>query len=578
MSRSFALCAALGATALAGFAPSAHAFDLIGNSWPNGDIVMHLQLGAPSSPLSDGSPDWATVAESALNEWNQQLIRSKFTVVRDSTAAIAQRNRINNIIFRTDIYGEAFDSRTLAVTLGTTSTTSLASTEKDVIFNSNRTWNSYRGALRSGISEFRRVALHEFGHVLGLDHPDQATPFQNTDSVMQSTVSTVETLRPDDIAGVRALYDTTPTRSFQAGDSFTLAVPTSGAGPFTYNWYFRAANSPLAEPFHLASGASYTIGSVQPADAGTFIATATSPAGAFFSSTAVVGVTAAVSSPDTAIANISTRGVVGSGNSVMIAGLVIGGSTPKNVLVRAAGPALADFGVSGALADPALKILDGQGRVVVENDNWQTGPATEGISAAATRLGAFQFKAGSRDAAVLTTLPPGNYTAIVNGVNDTTGIALVEAYDADPDAATARTRRLVNIATRGQVNTGDNVLIAGLVVSGPGPRTFLVRAVGITLTRAPFNVADGLRDPFLQIYQGDRLLHENDDWDTPLSAQQALRDAARQVGAFALQETRSNSGLDAALLITLQPGSYTAKVSGFEGGTGVALVEIYEMP
>jgi hypothetical protein len=106
----------------------------------------------------------------------------------------------------------------------------------------------------------------------------------------------------------------------------------------------------------------------------------------------------------------------------------------------------------------------------------------------------------------------------------------------------------------------------------------LIRAVGITLARAPFNISDALRDPFLQIFQGDKLLRENDDWDSPASAMSALRDAARQVGGFALQETRTNSGLDSAMLITLQPGSYTAKVSGFEGGTGVALVEIYEMP
>jgi hypothetical protein len=150
---------------------------------------------------------------------------------------------------------------------------------------------------------------------------------------------------------------------------------------------------------------------------------------------------------------------------------------------------------------------------------------------------------------------------------------LVEAYDADANATLSRSRKLVNIATRGPVNSGDNVLIAGLVVSGPGPRTYLIRAVGPTLANAPFNVAGALNDPFLQIYQGETLLHENDDWDSPSSAQQALRDAAAKVGAFALQVRR-----DSAMIITLRPGSYTAKVSGFQGATGVGLVEIYEMP
>src|SRR5688572_13142196 len=185
--------------------PNVRAFDLLGSSWADGSIVMHLQLGQPGGPLLDGAPDWAAVAESALAEWNQYLDRSQFTVVRDSTATISRTNRLNNVIFRPDIYGQAFDARTLAVTIGSTSTATGRSLEKDVVFNSNRTWNSYRGNLRTGLSEFRRVALHEFGHVLGLDHPDQAVPAQFVSAVMNSTItSNTEVLREDDIAGARA--------------------------------------------------------------------------------------------------------------------------------------------------------------------------------------------------------------------------------------------------------------------------------------------------------------------------------------------------------------------------------------
>ena len=101
----------------------------------------------------------------------------------------------------------------------------------------------------------------------------------------------------------------------------------------------------------------------------------------------------------------------------------------------------------------------------------------------------------------------------------------------------------------------------------------LIRAVGPTLAGAPFNIGTAINDPFLQIFQGENLLRENDDWDTPLSAQSALREAATKVGAFALQVRR-----DAAMIITLHPGSYTAKVTGFQGATGVSLVEIYEIP
>jgi hypothetical protein len=291
------------------------------------------------------------------------------------------------------------------------------------------------------------------------------------------------------------------------------------------------------------------------------------------SNSATLTVTPVTTSGDTLLANISTRGVVGSGSGVLIAGLVVGGTTPKNVLVRAAGPALGDFGVSDVLTDPVLTIINKDSQVLAQNDNWEIGGNAAAISAAASRLGAFQFKPGSRDSAFLATLAPGSYTAIVSGTGSTTGVALVEAYDADADATTSRSRKLVNIATRGQVSAGDNILIAGLVVTGPGPCTYLIRAAGPTLAAAPFNVGGALNDPFLQIYQGETLLRENDDWDEPLSAQPALRAAATKVGAFALQSRR-----DSAMIVTLQPGNYTAKVTGFQGATGVSLVEIYELP
>jgi hypothetical protein len=563
------------------------AYSLIGPSWPSGDITMHLQLGTPSAPLTDGSTSWNALAESAFQQWNQHLSRSRFTFVRDSTAARTSGNRLNNIFFSSTVYGESWGNGVLAVTLS--SRNSRNTTESDVLFNNRLQWDSYRGTLHRSVMDFYRVALHEFGHVLGLDHPDEAQ--QSVVALMNSTVSNLDTIQADDIAGVRALYQgtaaagTAPTilaqpagSTVQITGSHTMNVAASGTGPLSYDWSFRPAGTNLEEPLLLAEGPSYTIGSVQAADAGTYSVVVSNAMGSVESSSASLQVTPISTNPDTTLFNISTRGVAGSGNAVLIAGLIIGGSTPKQVLVRAAGPALGDFNVPGVLSDPELTLYDSAGKVVARNDNWGSDGSASTLAATFSRLGAFQFKANSRDAALLVSLPPGNYTAHVSGVSGTTGVALVEAYDADPDAATARTRRLLNIATRGQVGTGDNVLIAGLIVTGPGPRTFLIRGVGPTLGRAPYNVAGALSDPLLQLYQGETLLRENDDWDSPSNAQSALRAAATNVGAFSLLEERpANSGLDAAMLVTLQPGTYTAKLSGFENVTGIGLIEIYEV-
>ncbi len=568
------------------------AFDLTGRVWPNGDIPLTLALGTPATPLLDGTTDFNTLAESAIAEWNQHLERSRVTAIRNPDAARTEGNRINNVFFSPTVYGAAWGSGVLAVTLSSFNLATGRTRESDVLFNASLTWDSYRGPLRPGLQDFRRTALHEFGHVLGLDHPDDASPPQAVAAIMNSRISSLDTLQSDDIAGIRTLYDqaaaTVPTivaqpqsSTVRVGDSATLSVLATSNATIVYTWRYTPPGATVAQLFPLVTGPTYRIGSVQPVDAGTYTVDVSGPASDVVRSTAAtLTVTPLATTADTTLANISTRALVGTGSNVMIAGLVVGGTAPKTVLVRAAGPGLAGFGVAGTLANPTLRIVNAAGQTVAENDDWETpaAPATA-IRAAESRLGAFQFRPGSRDAALLVTLPPGSYTAVVNGVNNTAGIALVEAYDADPDAATARTRKLVNIATRGQVIGGDTVLIAGLVVSGPGPRTYLIRAVGPTLRR-DFGVTGALLDPFLQLYRGETLLRENDDWDSPTSGQPALRQAAQKVGAFALMETRDNvlrTGLDAAMLVTLTPGSYTAKVTGFDNRTGIALIEIYEV-
>lgn len=191
-------CATLG-TALTVLAASGFAF--LSSRWPGGAVDLHLQLGA-SGQLSDGSRDWGQSAESALAAWNQLMTNVQFRIVRDSTAARGDGNGVNNVFFSHDIYGMAFDESVVAVTTAWSRRSSR--TEADVIFNSTRTWDSYDGPLRRNVMDFHRVALHEFGHVLGLDHPDEHG--QRVSAIMNSHVTSLDRLSSDDIAGVQELY------------------------------------------------------------------------------------------------------------------------------------------------------------------------------------------------------------------------------------------------------------------------------------------------------------------------------------------------------------------------------------
>ena len=183
------------------------AFRLQGPAWVSGSIVMHLQLGSANGTLINGCPHWGCAAESALAEWNLYLNRAQFTVVRDSAAPMDGSNGITNVFWGDTFYGEPWDEDTLAITLNTWIGNQMI--EADVGFNRTLPWNAYEGPQRRTMDgrrlyDFQRVALHEFGHVLGLEHPDEFG--QDVDSIMNSTVSDTDSLRFDDILASYALY------------------------------------------------------------------------------------------------------------------------------------------------------------------------------------------------------------------------------------------------------------------------------------------------------------------------------------------------------------------------------------
>ncbi len=281
--------------------------------------------------------------------------------------------------------------------------------------------------------------------------------------------------------------------------------------------------------------------------------------------------------PVSRLVNLSTRGHVGTGDDVLVAGFVIAGTGTKPLLIRAVGPTLGSppFGVSGAARDPRIHLVrQSDGARLDGNDNWgDAGNASE-LAAAMARTGAFAIPEGSGDAALLVDLPAGAYTALVETGESGAGVSLIEIYAVD-DAA-HRDARLVNISTRGYVGSGDAVMIPGFVAEGNAPRRLLVRGVGAMLAQPPFNVSGVQQDPVISVHRasdGERVAM-NDDWDVD-GAGEPILELARSVGAFDLPR----GSRDAALVLTIPAHTgYTVVISGKDGASGVVLAEVYELP
>jgi hypothetical protein len=271
------------------------------------------------------------------------------------------------------------------------------------------------------------------------------------------------------------------------------------------------------------------------------------------------------------LGNISTRSFVQTGNDVMIGGFIIEGSGPKTVIVRAIGPELTRFGVPNALADPTLELHNGAGALIGSNNNWQTtiigGVITSNQVSAIQNSG--HAPTQPSESAIIATLQPGNYTAIVRGVNNTVGVALAEVYDLSADTASV----LGNISTRSFVQTGNDVMIGGFIIEGSGPKTVIVRAIGPELTR--FGIPNVLADPALDLHNSaGALIASNNNWQTTVIGGIITSD---QVSAIQNSGHAPTQPSESAIIATLQPGNYTAIVRGVNNTVGVALVEVYDL-
>lgn len=456
---------------IASLSGNALAYSTNGKTWPVGsNVVLQFALGQAPNTLLDGNTSWDVAAAPAVTMWNQQMARAQMSVVLNSGVPVATGDRVNSVVFADSVFGQAFGTGTLAVTYYLTQGSKYL--EADVLFNRAQTFDSYRGPLRFGgpggyaTGDVRRVLLHELGHALGMNH-------FSGDNMMAPTTSDRETLSGDDIAGIQSLYgvpsnppptelshlanistrvnvgvsDNTLIGGFIVSGPETKKVILRAIGPSLAGSVVGAMADPTLELINSAGQLMATNDNWQSSSQVTEIASsgvapsnalepalvATLQAGSY---TAVVrganntqGIALVeayeLDSNSTRLVNISTRGRIGLGDEVLIGGLIVRGSATKKMVVRALGPSLAGS-VAGALSNPKLEMYDSSGNQISSNDDWgNSGQLNEIIASGLA-------PSSPLESALVTTLAPGSYTAIVRGVNNATGIGLVEVYDVEP--------------------------------------------------------------------------------------------------------------------------------------------------
>jgi arabinan endo-1,5-alpha-L-arabinosidase len=344
-----------------------------------------------------------------------------------------------------------------------------------------------------------------------------------------------------------------------AGTPATLSITVDGDGPFTYQWMKNGVVL-AGETAAILSIASLTGG-----DAGDYTVQVTDAAGTTTSRLARVTVDTLIPGR---LANASIRSVAGRGGSPLIIGMVMDGGS-KDVLLRAVGPTLnTEYGVQGVLSDPIMTLYSGETEIA-SNDNWGSGDSSA-LSDLFQSLGAFPLPDSASADAALRTGVAGPITVHVNdAAGAASGVVIVECYD----AIGTTSPRLLNVSARNHAGSGDETLIAGFVIDGNEPKRVLIRGVGPTL-QSSFGLTGVLADPRLEVYTRinniDTVIAANDDWGN----ENGVATASQSAGAFPL----AVDSADAALVLTLPAGAYTAHVSGADGGTGEAIVEVYELP
>lgn len=445
----------------------------------NRTVVMQLSLGGTRT-LRDGFTSFDDSAADALATWNAHLVHLHFSWVKNSPVTAMEGDDEMSALFSSTFFGQSFGKNTLAVT--TLSYRNGNIEETDTSFNTAIQWDSYRGPLTPPVYDFHRVSMHEFGHTLGLDHPDQAKPKQNVVAIMNSIVSNLDTLAQDDINGVNAIYGTGPnylsasggpilenlsTRGFTfTGDNVLIggfiiqgsqpaqiilrgiAYSLTGAGVAgalndpvielhdanqniiaTNDDWFTSADATTIASYHLDpsnSIESALIVTLNPGGYSVIVRSFSDSQQAPTSGIALVELFDLTGNANSRAGNVSTRGFVGNGDQVLIGGFILGSGAAKPLVLRALGPSLTQQGVSGVLSDPSLELHDGNGNLIEANDDWQQSPDAGKVAAVNLAPG------NPKEAAIAPSLGPGAYSVIVRGVGGATGTGLVEIFDISP--------------------------------------------------------------------------------------------------------------------------------------------------
>ncbi len=448
-------------------------FSLLGPYWQIPIVPVRVQMGAANIALDDGSPDWNFVVENTLELWNEQMDRTQFSWTEAAPGtATASGDGVNSIQFSATVFGDSFGKNVVAVTVFDAIGDRM--TEADVIFNTAFKFNSFRGAfpIFNGItySDLHRIALHELGHVIGLDHPDESN--QTVNAIMNSRVSYASRLQTDDVEGAVALYGAPPNAPPPIGNAQILQISTrsyaglsdnvmiggfiiSGdkqvivraIGPsLTASGVPDALQNPMVELYDGNGGIIATNDDWRATQEQAIVDTALAPgddresailmdlpSGNYTAIVSGVGGTTGVSlvevydlTPENGkLVNISTRTHVGVGDDVTIVGFILKGPQGQQNVIRALGPSLAAPGVPTPLANPALDLYNSGGQILQTNDDFDDNRDAVFIRNFGLEL------PGSSEAGLLLQNAPGNFTAIMRGVNGSTGIGLIEVYGLD---------------------------------------------------------------------------------------------------------------------------------------------------